>query len=84
MSCQDKKRKYRKREPLDVELDSWHRRWVLMEQTVYCVGCHQGQDASDAAHAFVHAHDCGLKVHVFQYPWHELRSALRYLPKVNL
>lgn len=66
---------------INIELESWATRWVMKEQTVYCIACHSGQNALYAAHIFVHAEDCSFSLPNFQYPCHELRSQLRHLPK---
>ncbi|WP_242196059.1 MULTISPECIES: hypothetical protein [unclassified Pseudomonas] len=72
------------RGPINVVLDDWRSRWVMMGQSLYCVDCHAGQDALYAAQAFVHKQSCTLIVPTFQYPWYELRGALGHLPKVKL
>lgn len=79
-----KEKNRRDRDLINIELYSWHARWTLVEQKVYCVACHESQESNYAAQAFVHASGCALQTPVFQYPWHELRAALRYLPKVKL
>jgi hypothetical protein len=84
MSAPKAPKKTRKRGPINVELEGWNGRWVMMGQSIHCVACHAGQDALYAAQAFQHAKDCALVMPSFQYPWYELRAALGHLPKVEL
>lgn len=84
MSAPKAQKNLRERGPINVELEGWNGRWVMMGQSIYCVACHAGQDALYAAHAFQHSQGCTLVMPTFQYPWHELRTAPRYLPKVDL
>lgn len=74
----------RARGPVNIELESWSRRWLMTEQAIYCTACHAKQDAFYAAHAFVHVQGCKLGTSTFQYRWHELRAVLSFLPKAKL
>lgn len=74
----------RARKPINIELESWSRRWLMTEQAIYCTACHAQQEAFYADHAFVHVQGCELGTPTFQYPWHELRAVLSFLPVVKL